>query len=142
MTIRPYGTAALAAWRASDHFAALRGDFGTLQNQLSSGKVASTHAGLSGGASASLTIRSRLTALDGFAANIQDGTLRVNAMSAGLTEIVKLGGSLPPTLTGAIGQVAVGATSAAVSALNGVQMIVDVLNTARRTRGPWSRLRS
>ncbi|MDB5511357.1 MAG: hypothetical protein JWR08_840 [Enterovirga sp.] len=129
MTIGAYGTAAFAAAQSTELFRSIKSDFATVQAQLSTGAVATTHAGLgSAGAAASLTLRSKLATLGSYGTAIADGTLRVNLMAAGLAQLNTLATQFPTKLTGSVAQPAVATTDAITSARQGFDMIVDVLN--------------
>ncbi|NNM74693.1 flagellin [Enterovirga aerilata] len=130
MTIRAYGTAAFSSLRSTQSFETAKANLAALQNQLASGKASTTYSGLGiGGASATLALRTRMTTLDGYAASIADGQLRLRTMETGLEQIAKLASGLTTSLAASASETPVGATNVAVSAQSGFQTIVDILNT-------------
>lgn len=129
MTVGAYGIAAFSAAQATDLFRGIKSDFATVQAQLSTGAAATTHAGLgSAGAAASLALRSKLATLDSYGTAIADGTLRVDLMSTGLAKLDELATQFPSKLAGSVAQPAVATTDAVMSARQGFDMIVDILN--------------
>jgi flagellar hook-associated protein 3 FlgL len=130
MSVLPYGTSAFGNWRAAQTFQSSKAELSQLQNQLASGNVATTHSGLgTGGAGASLALRSRLATFDSYAAAIADGQFRLGVMNTGLEQISSLASSLATSLASAPSESMPGATSVAVSAQSGLQAILDILNT-------------
>ena len=128
-TIPPWGIGWSAAARADTTFRGLKGDLGTLQEQLTTGKTASTYAGLGSGAADSLSVRSRLAALDGYASNISDANLRLTFLSQGVEQIGELALGLTNSLPTAYNQSPIGQTTAEVSAEDGLKQVIDILNT-------------
>lgn len=129
MTIPAYGGAARIALQADAQFRSLKESLGTLQLQLSTGKTASTYAGLGAGAAASLSGRARIATLDGYASNVADAKLRVQLMSQGVGQIDKLTRALAASLPSTYNGTAIGQTTAEVSAEDGLKQAIDILNT-------------
>lgn len=129
MTITPYGTASVASLRADGDFRSIKSTLGTLQQQISTGKVAETYAGLGAGAATSLSARAQITTLDGYASNVTDAKLRVSLLSQGVQQVSKLGRALANSLPGSALQTPIGQTSAEVSAEDGLKQVIDILNT-------------
>ena len=130
MTIGPYGASAFSAQRSTDLFRSIKGDLSATQAQLSTGRAATTYSGLgAGGAGTSLALRSRLSTLDTYGANIQDGTLRLGLMSAGLDQMGKLADTLREGLGATTGGITAGVTNTGDIARAGFSAMVDILNT-------------
>lgn len=129
MTVAPFGTAAFAAQRSSDLFQTTRRDLSAAQSQLSTGKVATTYAGLGAAAGPSVLLRTKLGALDAYAANIQDGTVRIGIMDAALTQIGNVSRDLGSIGRSAVGGSTDGVAKAEVIARTGLDTIVEALNS-------------
>jgi flagellin-like hook-associated protein FlgL len=130
MSITAYGTAAFSNSRATQTFQGAKTNLTELQMQLASGKASTTYSGLGvGGAGASLSLRTRITTLDTYASNIQDGQLRLKLMNLGLEQITDLASGLSTSLAASASESPIGATNVAVSAQSGFQTVIDILNT-------------
>lgn len=128
MTIAPYGQTALAAHRASERFAALKSTLADHQAQLSTGRAATTYAGLGSGVSTSLTLRSQISSYDSYTANIADAQVRIGLLNAGVTQAEKLGRSLVTSLPAALNTTTFGSTGYAASPEDGLRQLVDLFN--------------
>lgn len=129
MTITAYGRGARAAQTSSDLFGGIKGTLGTLQQQLSSGRVASTYAGLGSGAATSLQLNARLSTSQGYASAIGGAQTRVNLASSGLQHISSLAhelGSLGAQLSLAP---PISVQSSQIAANGDLAEAVDVLNS-------------
>lgn len=129
MTIPPYGAGALGVQRASETFRGIKADLATVQDQLSTGKMAETWSGLGPGASAALKLRARLSSIGDCASNVADAQLRVQLVSAGSQRIAALASALPRGLAAGNPTTIVGQNSVAVSAEDGLSQSVDIFNT-------------
>jgi flagellin-like hook-associated protein FlgL len=130
VTITAYGSAAFSTWRATQSFQSFKTDMATFEGQLTTGMASTTYSGLGiGGAGASLSLRTRITTLDTYAANIKDGQLRLKLMNTGLEQIGDLASGLSTSLAASASETSLGATNVAVSAESGFQTVIDILNT-------------
>lgn len=129
MSIGAYGTSAFSAQRSTDLFRNVKSDLSAAQAQLSTGKAATSYAGLGAGVAPSLTLRAKLSSLDAYAANIQDGDLRLSVMGASLNQIGTVSQGLRTSLAGASGEMTAAKADTVVLARTGLDAIVEALNT-------------
>lgn len=134
MTIGPYGRSALSTRLSVELFRGLKGELGSLQAQLATGKVASSHAGLGDQARESVSGRSRLAALDVFKANIADGELRLSLIGNGLDAIENAAANVRKTIDLPFGTEFSGRPLAQMSAEEALETTLEVLNTDVRGR--------
>lgn len=108
----------------------LRSSFEDLNRQLTTGKKADTYGGLGNGRSISLSMRSRLSEIDGFRSTITDVKLRIDLMSTTLDRIGDLGteqrSDTSPTENTLIGN---GQTRAQLAAGTRFQEVLSLLRT-------------
>lgn len=128
-TIGSYGYSALSMQRSDQTFRSLKTQLGDLQAQLSSGKRASTYAGLGADAIKSLSGRQTLASIQGYAANVTDARMRLSVMATGIEQIGKIANSLKVSLSDNYETTPIGQTSAIVSAEDGLKQVLDILNT-------------
>lgn len=125
--IPAYGSTAFTAYRTDTTFRSLKDAVGQASNQLTSGKVADTYAGLGANAPKSLSARARLATLGDYTANIKDAQTRISFMSLSLTQIGKLSSALSASLPASPSQ-PIGQTTAQTSADDGLKQTIDMLN--------------
>jgi flagellar hook-associated protein 3 FlgL len=131
----PFSAGSVAARRSGDLFVGLRRELDELQRQLATGKRSDTYGGLGLERRASLDIRGKLSALEGYLATIKDAQFRLGLMSDGLSRLSAIGGSTKGDLAqpqfdpGADGR-----TTAQRSAQERLKLAIDVLNTETNGR--------
>ncbi|WP_375458084.1 flagellin [uncultured Enterovirga sp.] len=129
MSIQPYGSGALAARQAVDAFRNLKTDLASLEGQLSTGRAADNYAGLGAGAATSLSTRSALSTLEGYAANVTDAKVRVSLMSQAVGRLAQMASGLATSLPQGLNGNPVGQTSSTISASDALQQAIELLNT-------------
>lgn len=116
--------------RNSDLFVSLRGQLDDLQRQLSTGQRSTTYGGLGAGSTTSLNVRATLSGIDAYKRNIQDGQLRIQIVSKGMDQLVKLAndgkGDLAITAYTPGGD---GRTQGQLTAEGRLRQMVDILNS-------------
>lgn len=127
-TIGSHGYGALSMQRSDATFRSLKTQLGDLQGQLTSGKRASTYAGLGADAIKSLSGRQTLASIQAYAANVTDAKLRLDVMSTGIQQIDKIATSLKMSLSDNYEMTPIGQTSAIASATDGLKQVLDILN--------------
>ena len=126
----PFAAGSLAARRSGDLFVGLRRELDGLQRQLATGQRSETFGGLGFERRASLDIRGKLSAIDGYMATVKDAQFRVTLMTLGLSRLTAMGGDtkadlLPPGFDlGADGR-----TTPQKNAEERLKLAIDVLNT-------------
>ena len=129
MSITAYGSGSRATSAASTQFKSLKDTLGTLQTQLSSGKVATTYSGLGSGATLSLSLNAKLSSLDGYSSAITTAQNRVNIAATGLQSVSDLAGSLGADLSGSFLTDAAQRGQAQTLAQGDMAQVIDVLNS-------------
>jgi flagellar hook-associated protein 3 FlgL len=126
----PFAARSLAARRSGDLFVGLRRELDGLQRQLATGQRSETFGGLGFERRASLDIRGKLSALDGYMATVKDAEFRVTLMTLGLSRLTAMGSDtkadlLPPGFDlGTDGR-----TTPQKNAEERLKLAIDVLNT-------------
>src|SRR4051812_33180884 len=105
MAISPYASgfsaSSVSAQRSGDLFVGLRRELDGLQRQLATGQRSESFGSLGLERRASLDIRGKLSALDGYLATIKDTQFRITMMTQGLSSLTAMAGNtkadlLPP----------------------------------------------
>jgi flagellar hook-associated protein 3 FlgL len=126
----PFAAGSLAARRSGDLFVGLRRELDALQRQLATGQRSETFGGLGFERRASLDIRGKLSAIDGYMATVKDAQFRVTLMTLGLSRLTAMGSDtkadlLPPGFDlGTDGR-----TTPQKNAEERLKLAIDVLNT-------------
>jgi flagellin-like hook-associated protein FlgL len=134
MTIGPYGRSALSTRLAVENFRGLRGDLSSLQAQLATGKIASSHAGLGDQVRESVSGRTRLATLDVFKTNIADGELRLSLIGNSLDAIEKAAANVRKSIDLPFASELSGGPLGQMSAKEALETTLEVLNTDVRGR--------
>lgn len=127
-SIGSHGYSALSMQRADQSFRSLKTQLGDLQAQLTSGKRATSYAGLGADAIKSLSGRQTLASIQGYAANVTDARMRLGIMATGIGQIGKIANSLKISLSDNYETTPIGQTSTIASAKDGLMQVLDVLN--------------
>lgn len=133
-----YGYGAFNAQRSDQTFRSLKTQLDDLQAQISTGKKASSYAGLGSAAAKSLSGRQTLSSIEAYASNVTDAQLRLRLMNSGIGQIDKIARSLSVSLSTSYETTPVGQTSSISSAEDGLKQILDILNTEVSGRSLYS----
>ncbi|MFL5146298.1 MAG: hypothetical protein ACJ8DP_23570 [Microvirga sp.] len=126
----PFAAGSLAARRSGDLFVGLRRELDGLQRQLATGQRSETFGGLGFERRASLDIRGKLSAIDGYMATVKDAEFRVSLMTMGLSRLTAMGGDTKADLlTPGFDLGTDGRTTPQKNAEERLKLAIDVLNT-------------
>lgn len=128
MMLKSYSAAAVSLATSTERFTSLKDSIGQISNQLSTGKVSRTYAGLGTAAGASVSLRFRLSGLQDTASAIDAGSLRLTLMNASLSQISKVATDLPTAVSKIRNNPNGVLTSATDTARQGLDAVVQALN--------------
>ncbi|MBV9078058.1 MAG: hypothetical protein JO048_11300 [Methylobacteriaceae bacterium] len=129
MTVIAYGNGPTASRLAVQSFDRLRTQLNGFQSQLSTGKVATTVAGLGIQGSVSLGLGSTASRLEAYQGNAQDASLRSQLIGTGLQQLDALGSKLASGLTDTV-NLPIGRKYVVDTARGSFEQAVDILNSS------------
>jgi flagellar hook-associated protein 3 FlgL len=129
MTITPFAAGSVVARRSGDLFVTLRSDLADLQRQLATGQKSESYGGLGFDRRTSLSIRAKISAMDGWRDNIKMADLRIKLMSNGVEGLAAIGRNTKAALMpGGFELGGDGRTLAQASAEQSLRSALDILN--------------
>ena len=99
MAINAYGYGSYGAARNGTRFVAMRREFDDLSRQLATGQRAQSYGGLGPSSGTSLDLRAKLSALEGYRANIESADVRIKLMSQGVETLSRISTDMRAALT-------------------------------------------
>ncbi|MEH3145910.1 MAG: hypothetical protein PGN34_11305 [Methylobacterium frigidaeris] len=90
MTISPFAAGTYARDLNTSRLLDMKGQLDSLSRQLTTGRTSETYAGLGAGRTTSLTARSQISALDGYAAGITNAGTRLSLATTSIQQVQKL----------------------------------------------------